>query len=294
MNNNKSLAPFAYTYQNLLQSIIKKYPTSVKPRNFPLKYEIINYSMGFTVDNISIYSEKHAKAFPMTFALAELCWILSGSDKVHPLLKPLDKYSVDGLLIGAYGKRLLNLIPIAIYKLVSDIDTRQCVLPIFQSGDLIFKHPDIPCNTQLQFIIRDNRLNMTVTSRSSDILTGLPIDAFQWQCLFHLILNELNEIMHNIIKPGIICYNIGSLHMYSADVPMFEQFVYSSNSKKYEHNISIYQTYSNARDRSVSKFPNAKNISNLLEIIDVGSFTQINSIQEIFRNRVHKISRDAM
>lgn len=286
---------FAYIYKNLLQNLIKRYPVKIAPRNLSIKYELINHSLCFDPSYISIYSEKTSKAFPINFALAELCWILNGSDHTHQMLKPLDKYSTNNILTGAYGARLHRQIPMAINKLIHDIDSRQCVLSIYRSADLLSPHSDTPCNTQLQFLIRDSKLIMIITSRSSDILTGLPIDAFQWQCLYHLFLNELNDIMgKNVIATGLIHYNIGSLHMYAADIPMYKAFTYADTSKKFEHKMHIYQTYTNARDRAITKFSTAKKIEHLLEIVDIGSFTQINKLTTIFKNRTHKISRDNM
>lgn len=286
-----TITSFASVYQNLLQSIIKRYPTKVHPRNQQLTYEILDFHMCFNASKISIYSEKTSKAFPMTFAFAELCWILSGSNQTHQMLKPLDKYSLDGIMLGSYGKRLFNQIPVAINKLIEDQDTRQCVLSIYNSGDLMLPHKDTPCNTQLQFFIRSNQLHMIITSRSSDILTGLPIDAFQWQCLYHLILNELNEVSRKPIASGTMYYNIGSLHMYAVDLEMFQKFQYSN---KFEYSFSIYQGYINARERAINKFKNAKHVDDLLEIVDISPITYLTKITDIFKNRVHKISRDTM
>jgi len=263
--------------------------------------ELINYTFIFNPKIISIYSEKTSKAFPITFALAKLCWILSGSNQTHQMLKPLNKYATnnemasnyitdrENILTGAYGARLHRQIPVVIHKLIADPDTRQCVLSIYNHNDLLSPHKDIPCTTQLQFLIRKQQLHMIITSRSSDLLTNLPIDAFQWQCLYHLILNELNETFNPHLTSGNIYYNIGSLYTRSVNMPMYKQFVYANDSKKFEHNISIYQTYTNARDRAITKFPTAKKIEHLLEIVDIGSFTQINKLISIFNNCLYPI-----
>jgi thymidylate synthase len=287
----QSIAPsFAHVYKYLLQTKIR---TGSKIRTSST--ELINYTFVFNPKIISIYSEKTSKAFPITFALAELCWILSGSNQTHQMLKPLDKYATNNgmignyntnILTGAYGARLHRQIPVAIHKLIADPDTRQCVLSIYSSSDLLSPHKDIPCTTQLQFFIRKQQLHMIITSRSSDILTKLPIDAFQWQCLYHLILNELNETFNPHLTSGNIYYNIGSLYMQSTDISMYKQFIYTNNLKKFEHNISIYQTYTNARDRAITKFPTAKKIEHLLEIVDIGSFTQINKLISIFNHSI--------
>ena len=100
-------------------------------------------------------------------------------------VKRMADFSDDGkTLWGAYGYRWLkhfgysvghdtNQIKKIINILKNDPDDRRCVLQMWDPlQDLAKEGRDIPCNTNIYFKIRNNKLYMTVCCRSNDIIWG--------------------------------------------------------------------------------------------------------------------------
>lgn len=115
------------------------------------------------------------------FHLMESIWILAGRNDVEFLQQfnsKIGQYSDDGETFNAaYGYRLRNhfkhdqLIEV-ITKLREDPSTRQAVLQLWDSKDLIKDTKDRACNTQLIFEIVNNKLNLCVINRSNDAWWG--------------------------------------------------------------------------------------------------------------------------
>jgi len=69
---------------------------------------------------------------------------------------------------------------------------------------------DIPCNNWLHFIIRNNRLHMSVVIRSNDVMWGFSgINAFEWSVLHEMMAYWTNSVV------GDFSYFISSFHLYS-------------------------------------------------------------------------------
>lgn len=128
------------------------------------------------------------------FHLFEALWMLAGRDDVRFLTryaKQLAAYSDDGeTMHGAYGKRWVgwaqdkgfdrymwgDQLAWAIETLKADHDSRRVVIqmwdpaqdiPAMQAGG-----KDVPCNTAIYVLVREGRLEITVTCRSNDMLWG--------------------------------------------------------------------------------------------------------------------------
>jgi thymidylate synthase len=111
-------------------------------------------------------------------ALSEFLWIMAGRDDVAALLpynKNIVEFSDDGeYLYGAYGPRIADQIDLVLERLLHDPSDRRCVIQIWDGDhDLTMDTKDPPCNTQLMFKLRDEKLHMTVINRSNDIHWGL-------------------------------------------------------------------------------------------------------------------------
>lgn len=71
------------------------------------------------------------------------------------------------------------------------------------------------CTIALQFLIRNNELQMTVYMRSNDVYFGLPYDYIYFVSIGQYIANKLN------INFGLYTHHATSLHMYLRDVDKF-------------------------------------------------------------------------
>lgn len=115
------------------------------------------------------------------FHLMESIWMLAGRNDVEFLTlfnSKIGQYSDDGKTFNApYGYRWRehfgrDQLDEVIRLLRRDPATRQAVIQIWDSADLLKKTKDKACNTQIVFDVRKDRLNMTVFNRSNDIWWG--------------------------------------------------------------------------------------------------------------------------
>ena len=111
---------------------------------------------------------------------------------------------------GSYGERLAAQIPQVLERLSCDEGSRQAVAMIWDPVRDLFidDRQDLPCTTQMQWLVRDTELHQVVTMRSSDIWWGIPYDLFQF--------TQLNINMADVLclTPGQTILNSGSLHLY--------------------------------------------------------------------------------
>src|SRR6516164_2279498 len=154
------------------------------------------------------------------FMVAEWLWIMKGSNElalIEQYMPKLIEFSDDGkVLAGAYGPRLMPQLPWIVNKL-KEPDTRQAVAVIWTPTPEPSK--DIPCTVALQFLRRDNFINLIVTMRSSDIWLGLPYDFFTFSQILSCVCGTL------ACEVGSVQFNLGSSHLYESDLPKAEKIL---------------------------------------------------------------------
>lgn len=158
------------------------------------------------------------RKMPMRYAVGELLWYLSGSNRLSDITKfskVWERMSDDGETVNsAYGHRILdqfgfNQLEYVVSALIANPNSRQAVIHIKDPQDYtkcITK--DVPCTVCLQFFIRDGKLHMTTYMRSNDVWTGFPYDVFSFTCIQILVAFRLH------IDIGTYTHIAGSLHMY--------------------------------------------------------------------------------
>lgn len=156
------------------------------------------------------------RKLPMRYAVGELLWYLSGSNKLSAIKKyskAWEDLSDDGETVNsAYGYRIGNQFGFNQWEYVKgllkkDPNTRQAVIHIKDASNKPTK--DTPCTVSLQFLLRDGKLNLTIYMRSNDIWLGFPYDVFSFTCLQILMANELD------VEIGEYTHIAGSLHLYT-------------------------------------------------------------------------------
>lgn len=155
---------------------------------------------------------------PMRYAVGELAWYLSGSNKVKDIAQYAKKWaeiSDDGETNNsAYGYRIFYKFGFDQWEFVKELikrdpNTRQAVIHIKDASNAPTK--DTPCTVYLQFFLRDNKLNLSVHMRSNDIWMGVPYDMFSFCFLQVKMAMELG------VEVGTYTHYAGSLHMYKRD-----------------------------------------------------------------------------
>lgn len=196
--------------------------------------ELEGYVFRITDPRRSVLSNPLRKLSP-AYGAAELLWYLAGEKDITRLLKYAPSYTrfaQPGTLIahGAYGARWYEdlsfsaqawdmteggQLELAIELLKKDPNTRQCILTMWNAGDLPCamsgRYKDIPCTLSLQFLLRNGQLNCITTMRSNDAWLGLPYDVFAFTSIQRIIATELN------CKLGWYQHQAGSMHLYVRD-----------------------------------------------------------------------------
>jgi len=158
------------------------------------------------------------RKMPMRYAVGELAWYLSGSNRVADISRFADKWAAisdDGVTNNsAYGYRIRSFFDFDQWEhvrnmLFSDPNSRQAVIHIKDANNKPTK--DVPCTVYLQFFIREGKLHLSVHMRSNDIWMGVPYDMFSFCFLQMKMAMELG------VEIGSYTHYAGSLHMYQRD-----------------------------------------------------------------------------
>lgn len=145
------------------------------------------------------------------FAAAEALWMVLGRDDVASLARVnprMREFSDDGRrLAGAYGPRFRQQLPYVLETLARDPLSRQAVVEIWRPSPGPSK--DVPCTLSWQFLLRDGRLHLVATMRSSDAWLGVPYDAFSFSVVLQYVAGRLGA------RGGTVTMNLGSSHVYA-------------------------------------------------------------------------------
>jgi len=150
--------------------------------------------------------------------IAELFWVMAGSEDIHPYLSfylpRAELYSDDGITWrGAYGPRIYayNQLENAISMFKKDgLHTRRSVVDIYQSElDSGVETKDLPCNNMIHFYVSDGKMNMNVFSRSADLVWGVTnVNIPEWTFLQEYVAQRVG------VPVGIYSHWCTNLHVY--------------------------------------------------------------------------------
>lgn len=162
----------------------------------------------------------------IAFALAEVVWILNGSNEAQVINywnSALSRHAGSGKTYhGAYGYRIrkkfgIDQLERAYHVLKNDPQSRQTIImiwdPIEDLPDKFGKpvDPDIPCNICSMLKVRDSKLEWTQIIRSNDIFLGVPYNFIQYTTLQEILAGWLE------IDVGSYTQLSDSLHLYQKD-----------------------------------------------------------------------------
>jgi len=173
------------------------------------------------------------RKMPMRYAVGELLWYLSGSNKLQGIqnfTSAWDRMSDDGEHVNSgYGHKIQHFYGFDQYEHVKkllqvDPLSRQAIIHIKNASDEPSK--DTPCTISLQLLIRDNKLHMTAYMRSNDVWMGVPYDMFAFTCL------QMKMAMELEVGIGTYTHIAGSLHLYDRYLPKLEKEFHTQPKKK--------------------------------------------------------------
>lgn len=99
-------------------------------------------------------------------------------------------------------------------KIQGNLETRNAVLTFIPYGD-----NKIPCISTIQFLVRNNTLNIFYTARSQDIYKKFPLDAL---CIADMGLAVAKNLNLNL---GYVKANIISAHIYQCDIIEAKKYI---------------------------------------------------------------------
>jgi len=101
-------------------------------------------------------------------------------------------------------------------SLLEDKDTRQAILRFSLPSHQWKGNKDQTCTLHGNFLIREDKLHLTITMRSNDLWLGLTYDLPWFVSLMDKMIEELKEAYPNL-KKGNYTHFVHSLHLYERD-----------------------------------------------------------------------------
>jgi thymidylate synthase len=179
--------------------------------------------------------------------VAELLWYLSGNNRTEWISRYSSFWkniSDDGETANsAYGARLFfpnekiangrfAQYDYVIDELKKDRDSRRAVMHIRVPSDSLDAKLDMPCTLSLQFFIRDEKMHMVTSMRSSDLIFGIAYDIPAFTLFQEMLANEFG------IEVGTYTHTSNSLHIYERHFGMVENILeYADESIKLSRTV---------------------------------------------------------
>ena len=217
-----------YTTRDIKELFIDMYNYEILRENGTLELQ----GVSFLADKPSIFGTPNEE-----YILAEIAWYLTNDRKVQKLfdiygktVKIWDDVKNDiGEVNSNYGWCIYSKHRGHQYYKVLETLKRD---PTSRQAIMIYQHPDMhdiagkdfTCTNAVQYFInRDtingDRLDAVVQMRSNDIVYGYNND-YAWQ---KYVLDRLACDLN--VKPGLITWQVGSLHMYERHYHLIESYI---------------------------------------------------------------------
>lgn len=223
---------FANMYEYYIQEVFYNFDYISSPRNQKIK-EKINVSFELTNPYNNLFLNE-IRTPSRKYLAGELLWYFQGDNS----LEFIEKYSrfwsniacEDKSVNSAYGHLIFketNKTNITEYQwvlesLIKDKDSRQAIMHFNKSNHQYNGVKDFPCTLNVQFMIRENKLNSHIIMRSSDLFFGISYDIPFFSLLHQNTLLLLKNYYHDL-QIGSLFFNTMSLHIYEKDFDILEK-----------------------------------------------------------------------
>lgn len=109
-------------------------------------------------------------------------------------------------------------------SLIKDKDTRQAIVRFSLPEHQWVGNKDQTCTMHANFLIREDKLHMSVVMRSNDLVLGLVYDMPWFISLMDKMVEELKSTYPNLTK-GTYTHTVHSLHIYEKDEEMVKRMI---------------------------------------------------------------------
>lgn len=169
----------------------------------------------------------------LNYAKAEARWYLRG-DKAD---RSIEKYAQmwpkivqpDGTYFSNYGQYIFGerQYDWVVEELCRDMDSRRASIVLLKKDHLFKDNRDVVCTYGINFRIRDQRLNMSVSMRSNDAIFGTTNDVFCFSIVYRMVFAALKFTNYPQIEPGRYVHRVDSLHVYERHWDMVKKILHN-------------------------------------------------------------------
>jgi len=251
----KTYENFTEAYVDIVKDVYNNPEFSSSPRGMKVK-EIIGYQFRI-INPRNRIPYVAGRDFSIHYMIAELLWYLSGNNStswISNYSSFWSKISDDGKTANsAYGARIFKphdrisagLDPdwtqwnYIINELKSDPDSRRAVVHIRSPQDSILASLDVPCTLSLQFFLRNDKVHMVTSMRSSDVILGLAYDVPAFTVFQELLALQLTKELGRPIGLGTYTHLSASLHVYERHFKMVEKILDEDKKQDYRNVLEM-------------------------------------------------------
>lgn len=228
------MTPYEKDYYSLLNQIV--YMADMPYKNNRTKSRsIMSFGKSLTVnlqEGFPILSCR--KMFPKTF-FTELKWFIEGETNIKRFkdagIKIWDKWAdKNGELGPVYGFQLRNWggmrhkhtfdqLNNVLCNLKYNPESRRHVVTLWDPDDIDDMELP-PCYHSFTFCVTEDKLNIDISMRSSDVFVGLPYDVALFATMCHLICKTVGNL-----KPGKLKFNLTDAHVYWDNVNEVSEYM---------------------------------------------------------------------
>jgi len=217
---------FEQTYKDLLLRVLQ-YGEENKNRTSINTLKLFNQSINIKLNNG--FPILTGKKIYFKKALAEFKWIYEGRTDLKYLqdnnINWWNEFAINGQLGKVYGYQIknynnsINQIKYCINEIKNN--TRRAIITLWNPSDL--KEQALPCcYTQLNFVRSNNKLNLVMHFRSSDLFLGLPYDII-FGALFLIEISKQCNLM-----PYELGLNLADAHIYMNHIEQVNLYLESN------------------------------------------------------------------
>lgn len=184
-------------------------------------------------DPFSRFVRNPARKHSLSYLKKEMLWYLGGKysiEEIAPFAKMWSQVSDDGETVNSnYGAKLFKekidplrtQFDMVVEELRRNPDSRRAVVFFLlpqREYHLMHLTKDFPCTVFAQFLIRDERMHMTVHMRSNDLIFGWCNDMPFFSVVLELMARKCK------VEVGSLTHQATSLHIYERHFPIFREW----------------------------------------------------------------------
>jgi len=225
-------------FKSILNDLYNNPEYISKPRGKEVR-EILNCIIEIQEPNMNMYKNE-VRSSPQKYIAGELLWYFSGTNLPNWIESNFKKagetwkklHNSDGTVNSAYGYLLFNeknehgykQYEWAIESLKKDKDSRQAFMHFNKPSHQFNGNKDQVCTLIALFHIRNNKLHMTLTMRSNDVIYGFMTDFAFFNILHQQVYTHLKKY-YNDLEMGTYTHISHSMHLYSSEYDLVKNML---------------------------------------------------------------------